>query len=47
MKKNELVNKTNLELIRFIKNKTDKLCWEGLDIATDILEERFEKIENN
>ncbi len=43
MKKNELENKTNLELIRFIKNKTDKLCWEKLDIATDILEERFEK----
>ena len=40
----ELNKKSNLELIMFIKNKTDKLCWDDLDMATDILEKRFEKL---
>jgi len=34
---------TDLELIKFIKGKTDKLCWNELDIVIEILEKRFEK----
>lgn len=33
---------SNLELIKFIKGKIDKLCWKELDIVVDILEKRFE-----
>ena len=33
---------SNLELIKFIKGKTNKLCWKELDIVISILEKRFE-----
>ena len=45
-RRNEFRKKSNLELIIFIKNKTYNLCWDTLDIATDILEERFKPHEH-
>ncbi|KKN18354.1 hypothetical protein LCGC14_0956740 [marine sediment metagenome] len=37
----ETKKQSNIELIEFIKNKTDKLCWTGLNITIDILEKRL------
>ena len=42
--KKELKKWSNKQLIKYISNKTEKLCWEKLDNVVDELRERIERL---